>query len=192
LVLDHHKTAMNDLSGLTYALFDMSKSGAVLAWEHFFPGEEVPELFRYLQDRDLWKKELPLTEEVFCGIQSFEKDLLIWKELLEKPIAELAAIGTPILEERRTKVCEMADRFVWVVVGGYRVPAAFADWAYSDVANLLCQRYPQAPFAACWRFVNGKRKWDLRSIGDFDVSVVAKGMGGGGHRSAAGFEEELS
>jgi hypothetical protein len=37
---------------------------------------------------------------------------------------------------------------------------------------------------------DGKRQWSLRSRGDgVDVSAVAKARGGGGHRNAAGFEE---
>ena len=43
-VIDHHDTAMEQLQGLPYALFDMSKSGAELSWEYFNPGIEVPDL----------------------------------------------------------------------------------------------------------------------------------------------------
>ena len=32
VVLDHHETAMQDLDHLDYAVFDMSKSGAMLSW----------------------------------------------------------------------------------------------------------------------------------------------------------------
>ena len=31
----------------------------------------------------------------------------------------------------------------------------------------------------------------LRSVGDYDVSAIAKTFGGGGHRNAAGFEVAL-
>lgn len=40
-VIDHHATAQEALSGLAFAHFDMSKSGAVLTWEHFHK-EPVP------------------------------------------------------------------------------------------------------------------------------------------------------
>jgi len=36
---------------------------------------------------------------------------------------------------------------------------------------------------------DGKKVYSLRSVGDFDVSEVAKKYGGGGHRNAAGFQE---
>jgi nanoRNase/pAp phosphatase (c-di-AMP/oligoRNAs hydrolase) len=32
------------------------------------------------------------------------------------------------------------------------------------------------------------REFSLRSLGDFDVSEIAKEFGGGGHKNAAGFK----
>ena len=60
LVIDHHKTAQKELCDIPkkYQIFNMNKSGAVLAWEYFFPDEEVPLLFLYIQDRDIWTKKL--------------------------------------------------------------------------------------------------------------------------------------
>ncbi|MGH9333969.1 MAG: phosphohydrolase, partial [Vicinamibacteria bacterium] len=54
-VIDHHRTAEEELRGLEYAVFDNRKSAAVLSWEYFHPGEPVPELLRYVMDRDLWQ-----------------------------------------------------------------------------------------------------------------------------------------
>ena len=36
VVIDHHKTAEEDLRGLDYCHFDMTHSGAYLAWEYLF------------------------------------------------------------------------------------------------------------------------------------------------------------
>lgn len=56
-VLDHHETALEALQGAPYAKFDMSKSGALLAWEYFFPDAEVPLICLFVHDYDLheWK-----------------------------------------------------------------------------------------------------------------------------------------
>lgn len=72
VVLDHHATAEKDLAGLPFCTFDMNKSGAVLAWEYFHSGKPVPMFILYLQDRDLWKFELPLSREVSAAIGSYE------------------------------------------------------------------------------------------------------------------------
>lgn len=67
VVLDHHKTAQSKLEGLPYVTFDLTKSGALLAWEYFY-GESsdyaafqgalpVPWTCKLVNDRDLWKWE---------------------------------------------------------------------------------------------------------------------------------------
>mgnify|MGYP001565300630 CR=1 FL=1 len=62
----------------------------------------------------------------------------------------------------------------------------------SEVGNVLAERSRDAgaqPLAAVW-YRDGERgvfRVSLRSVGDFDVSVIAKAHGGGGHRNAAGF-----
>jgi oligoribonuclease NrnB/cAMP/cGMP phosphodiesterase (DHH superfamily) len=65
-IIDHHKTAIEDLREFTTlvdgrqinCIFDTSHSGAMLAWLHFFPGQEPPALIRHIEDRDLWKFDL--------------------------------------------------------------------------------------------------------------------------------------
>ena len=96
LILDHHKTAADDLAGYQvpfgnswrrhldninqdvcegcagrpYALFDMERSGAQLAWDFFHEGTKRPNLVDYVADRDLWQFRLPLSREVKCsGVQ---------------------------------------------------------------------------------------------------------------------------
>ena len=41
ILLDHHITAQQELSELPNCHFDLSKSGAVLSWEHFHAGSAV-------------------------------------------------------------------------------------------------------------------------------------------------------
>src|SRR5689334_6790 len=62
LVVDHHKTAMDECGDLPFTRFDMSHSGAMLAWLHFFPSEEPPLLIKWIEDKDLWKFVYPETK----------------------------------------------------------------------------------------------------------------------------------
>ena len=80
-VIDHHRTAEEELRGLDYAIFDNRKSGAVLSWEFFHPGKPVPEILRYVMDRDLWLHELPRSREVFAGLSSYPMDFAVWSSL---------------------------------------------------------------------------------------------------------------
>jgi len=83
LVIDHHKTAEKELAGLDFCIFDMNKSGAVLTYQYISPDQEIPKLFLYIQDRDLWKWELPSSREVSAG-QKPERVFLFDKIFREK------------------------------------------------------------------------------------------------------------
>ena len=64
MLLDHHKSAMDALKHLPYCYFDITKSGAVLAWDYLAPRLPVPKILRYVQDRDLWQNLLPRSAEI--------------------------------------------------------------------------------------------------------------------------------
>lgn len=81
MLLDHHRTALNDIGphatslspetgvkeyggGAFVGILDMDRSGAMLAWDWFHPSEPAPALVQYVQDRDLWRWELPHSREV--------------------------------------------------------------------------------------------------------------------------------
>lgn len=68
--LDHHKTAFEmwcgkyekgetftekSYQGLHYIALNDNKSGALLAWEYFHPGTEIPMLIKHIDDRDRWQ-----------------------------------------------------------------------------------------------------------------------------------------
>ena len=65
--------------------------------------------------------------------------------------------------------------------------AADTDRLASDVCAYLYERHLEAPFTAC---ITSQGAWSLRSDkkgSNTDVGAIAKSMGGGGHRNAAGF-----
>jgi nanoRNase/pAp phosphatase (c-di-AMP/oligoRNAs hydrolase) len=62
----------------------------------------------------------------------------------------------------------------------------------SELGNQLCLDYPEAEFSICYADHGDKRKFSLRSVGDFDVSAVAGIFGGGGHRNASGMAVSVS
>ncbi len=201
LVLDHHKTAQKELEGLSFAIFDMNESGASLAWKHFFPNESLPLLVKYIKDRDLWLFKEEYSHEVNAWIQSFPMMIEVCEELFQRTgfdvlsgnLAKPIEGGASILRYKETMTQTMCKQARIQVVGNYAVPVVNATTLFSEVGHELCKKYPTAPFAACYfdRILDGMRQWELRSIGDFDVSEVAKKLGGGGHKNAAGFVENL-
>lgn len=63
VLLDHRQSAADKLAGFACRCgvvhFDMNLSGAHLAWEFFFPDQDVPALVAMVEDRDLWLWHLP-------------------------------------------------------------------------------------------------------------------------------------
>ncbi len=189
-VLDHHKTAAQDLAGLDFVTIDMEKSGAMLAWEYWFPGQAAPLLLRYIQDRDLWLFQLESSAEVSAALRSYPKDFQIWNSL---SVADLAKDGIAIQRAINVQVSGHVEVATLRTVGGYLVPVVNATCYQSEIGEQLNVRYPDNPFAACYfDRADGRRQWSLRSKGDFDVSEVAQRFGGGGHRNAAGYVEAIA
>ena len=200
-VIDHHKTAKDDLESLQpcppnlEVIFDMEKSGAVLAWEEFMDFG-VPLFLKYIEDRDLWRKALEYHEEVTAWIQSYPRTFDTYDMLnsllgTEFDLDWIEGEGSAILRYKTQKVAEIAKHVRLQSLGGYdKIPVVNCPYNFSsDTVHALLQQYPDAPFAAYW-FVRGDgvTQWGLRSRKDFDCSVVAKKFGGGGHPQAAGFE----
>lgn len=191
VVLDHHKTAEQDLGDLPFATFDMEKSGAMLAWEYFFRTESPPPVLRHIEDRDLWRFALSGTMEISSALRSYPQtfpqwDLLMWKT------AHLMGEGFAILRAIEVQVDRMvASQVQMLRVGPHIVPVVNTSSYQSEVGERLCEIDLDKPFSATYMDRgDGKRVWSLRSRGGgdgFDVGALAKSLGGGGHHNAAGF-----
>ena len=64
LILDHHKSALENLNGHPNCFFDMNRSGAGIAWDYFHPNVPRPDFINYIEDQDLWRFSLPDSEYV--------------------------------------------------------------------------------------------------------------------------------
>lgn len=207
VVLDHHKTAAEALDGLHQpesgidVWFDMTKSGGRLAWEWFTsqgydlptPNQpRAPWLVDYTEDRDLWRHALEGSQEINAALRSYPLDFELWDQFEQKePRGTLFYEGAAIRRRERQIVEEHIRHARRRNVGGIDVPTVNATVLFSEIAGELAKG---EPYAACYfdRF-DGKRQWSLRSDPDgWDVSVVAKMYGGGGHKHASGFEEPAS
>lgn len=190
LILDHHKTAEEDLANLpkkARTVFDMNRSGAMIAWDHYFPGKQAPALFDFIQDRDLWQFKYPLTREVTAACYSYPLDFDTFMNLTYRGIHELFCEGHAILRKHQADVTALiAATRRRLSIGGHDVPVANVPYMYaSDVGHELAQG---EPFSATYYDDADGRRFSLRSTPEgLDVSAIAKRLGGGGHRNAAGF-----
>jgi oligoribonuclease NrnB/cAMP/cGMP phosphodiesterase (DHH superfamily) len=205
LVIDHHKTAEKELKDISdkNKIFDMKKSGAVLTWEYFFPDQQVPLLLLYIQDRDIWIKEMKNTDAVAVALQDMDKDIRkieTWKYYLkDSNIPELMNKGLSVLQHQK-KVLDKLEKSsyldTWnIIVDGefreFKVAVSNSATLQSDLGSRLLSESPKfkydADFAAIYYFNGTKTIFSLRSCNHKqDISIIVKLFGGGGHRNAGG------
>lgn len=212
LVIDHHKTAAEDLSGLhkpppgfgiwtsaawsgnlsqsvrLCALFDMTRSGAGLTWDYLTDGLMRYPFLDYIEDRDLWRKQLPDGDLFTIALRSYPQEFDIWDGLVAAGPGPLIAEGRSIQRYYRLRVEELKRSAYKSQICSYGCWIANAPYfAASEVAGELCER-SGGFFGACYfEIEKGRWQYSLRSRGDFDVSQIARIFGGGGHKNAAGF-----
>ena len=203
VVLDHHvssraryerdpELAREVRAGGHLVRFDLEHSGAVLAWQHFHPGEPVPGLLRYVEDQDLWRWKLPRSEEVTAAVASHPRQFEAWDALASTSVEKLADEGIALVRANHTEVERALHQSHPVWLGKRRIEAVNAQHLRSWIGHELAKR---ASFGRAWglvyRLLGDRVDASLYSIGDDDVSAVAAEWGGGGHRNAAGFSVPL-
>lgn len=197
VVLDHHKTAQADLAGLAYCTFDMNRSGALLAWAHFFPNEPTaPTLLLYIQDRDLWRWTLPDSKEISAALAHYGchrnfRNLIPFDQG-QDPRTTLVSVGRIVLEAQRQQVEQIAVHAAPITIDGHKGLAVNSPILQSEIGEALAIK--SGTFGAVWYYDEAKTciRVSLRSRNDFDVSVIAKARGGGGHAQAAGYKKPIS
>jgi len=193
IVIDHHKSAEESVKMAHEYVYEMDHSGAVLAWQYFYPNLSVPWLLRYIEDRDIWKLELPDTFAMGLMLDTFNKNFETWGELAEELEDEDARRKYieqgRLIQKYENKIIEdiINSNKEIVVFEGHEIYAVNAPHFFaSQMGNFLCKEKP--PFAVVWQWSNNKISVSLRSDGSVDVSEIAKKYGGGGHKGAAGFK----
>jgi oligoribonuclease NrnB/cAMP/cGMP phosphodiesterase (DHH superfamily) len=181
--------------GLVATVFDMSRSGAGIAWDFFNPLTPRPEFINYLEDRDLWRQKLPGGDQFTIALRSYPQDFKVW-DRLARNVDDLIKEGHSIHRYYRLRVDELkrAAKVCQIVVysDDWKAPrtvkcriANAPYFAASEVAGELAT--DDVDFGACYFESEKGWQYSLRSRTDFDVSEVALAFGGGGHKAAAGF-----
>lgn len=216
LVLDHHKTAAEDLSvfrvcpGKQYdiagmaqsameaqdlpieVVFDMDRSGAQITWDFFNRLTSRPPLVDYVGDRDLWRFALPRSREVSAFVFAHEYTFQNWDTLdvlTRGSLMAVADMGAAIEKKHHKDVAELVNVTRRTMrIGGMDMPVANIPYTLTSDAGNLMAKHDQGVAACYWDTPNG-RVFSLRSTeAGPDVSAIAKVYGGGGHKNAAGFQ----
>lgn len=195
-VIDHHLSNRDVVQHASRFLFDLHHSGAVLAWQYFFPHKTVPWLLRYLQEMDLWKFRLPNTMEIITWLGLFPFEFKAWDTLVksvEKTVfrKRVIAEGKLLLKYEDRLITRILKYAQEVQFRGYRARAVNSPQFQSQIGHLLIDK--KHPVGIVWSVASDGIKFSLRSNGKVDVSRLAKQFpGGGGHKRAAGFSLPLN
>lgn len=218
VILDHHKTAREDLEPFLFeesspgaigpadmfdmlrdldelrrppivALFDMERSGAGMAWDFCHGPQSRPKLVNLVEDRDLWRFYFgDESKHLHLALSSGPIDFARWDRLASYPYDEIRT-GEAIAGYRDSLIDEIVERAKFLPIDGRMAITVDCPYALvSDVGDRLLYLFPHH-FAAM--IVRGEHTitYSLRSR-DYraDVSEIARKFGGGGHRNAAGFK----
>jgi oligoribonuclease NrnB/cAMP/cGMP phosphodiesterase (DHH superfamily) len=198
VILDHHKTAMDDLTNYPNAIFDLSRCAAEITWDYFFPCQPRPWFIQHIRDRDLWLWEDPNSK--FFG-SAFFNDGLRFEVLdaylgLDLPgVQALYQRGKTLIEFDQHKVQILCSHAEPVTFEGHDAWLVNTPLYTSEVGNELIKTKnvdvavivsyilaDKVTGQSCWRV--SLRRGDKSTI---DLSAYAKKYGGGGHPAACGF-----
>lgn len=229
LMLDHHSTARkawqtelgDDTGGLSqfshpdYPLtvaFDLAKSGARLAWEHFHPGTPVPLALLHIEDQDLWIFSIPNTAAFCRALRLQPWEFKTWDKLIQASntpestsYQTLCTEGTAIAQFTHVEVQRLLGSDLVIPVSLPLPPGASQAGAKdcldglginasnlfaSELGHHLAQR--SGTFGLIWHLgAGGRVKVSLRAENQVNVAMIAEQYGGGGHPNAAGFSLSL-
>jgi oligoribonuclease NrnB/cAMP/cGMP phosphodiesterase (DHH superfamily) len=200
LWLDHHKSAIEEMepflrdldfirAAKIHVVLDQERSGAMITWDHFFKSQDPPQLLKHIQDRDLWKFELPNTEVIQAALFSYSYNFDVWNTLMMDLhfIEELRKDGLAIGRKHHKDIDELLKvTRRRMIIGSHDVPVANLPYTMSSDAGHVMAKGER--FASCYWDTPKGRVFSLRSAPDgLDVAEVAQKYGGGGHKHASGF-----
>lgn len=199
-------------------VLDNNQSGALIAWGKYNPGYDTPFIIKCIDDRDRWQFRIEQSRALHAGLLaerpwSFEQWMgythlvhdggasglvtkgraLLASDKLQRDSIRESARGCHIVPALIDSVESYQNPWVWGTDNTCYAEglAVNAPVQMSEIGNELAQK--SGTYGLVWYMgSNGKAKCSFRSIGDYDVSQIAKLYGGGGHKNAAGCEVEMS
>jgi oligoribonuclease NrnB/cAMP/cGMP phosphodiesterase (DHH superfamily) len=204
IILDHHKTAYDNLKNIEKTcnnikfIFDSERSGAQIAWDYVYNNEPRPMFIDYIADRDLWKWEMNNSKNINSGMyyKGYTKSLesmynLYISELTNKyTYTALNKTGSVVNNTilSRCKLIAKNSTLVWFHDIRTRVTTAECS-IVSDLADYVLQSLADCDILLNYNYyINEGWRISLRSNTVDLTHIVKKYENGGGHPAAANFK----
>jgi oligoribonuclease NrnB/cAMP/cGMP phosphodiesterase (DHH superfamily) len=207
--IDHHISAIKDLSGLGFMLQgirDPQFAACELTWKHLFPDEQMPEIVHLLGRYDCFGHKGTDEEQKVLEFQYGAREAIsnpedafyyLTHEDGEQTFAAYITNVDRILESGRaiykylcTEAKQIYARKFDLFYGSYRF-GCVNECRFNPVNFGIDYHKDGYDGFACFHYQYGKWIYSLyNDNGLVDCSEIAKAMGGGGHKGAAGFQTE--
>ena len=206
MLLDHHKSALW-LDEYCWACIDTNECGATLMYNHNVCYDEsvakmLNEFCNTVKDHDLWLWEEKGNQNAniynesmrILGIQEYvlrTANNITDGNYIISSDDERDALN--MIAEKDKYVEEHSDNYFKdsVTIAGreYQVAFTFASKYVSELGNAICNKHDDIDICAIICTHRGEYGTvELRATkDDVDLAPIAKGLGGGGHKHAAGF-----
>jgi len=192
-VLDHHQTAIDNLAqgdsaGHYGAILDADRSGAGITWDFFHIGEDRPDIVNYVEDRDLWRFDLPQSREVNAYIRTQPYEIGVWEDINQLlSVDQMADVGRGVLLHIDAYCRAAAGHAYWCEMGDRTFPIVNITYeSCSEVANYMLDHFGTDMAGYFFQRGDGAWQYGFRSRNGVTVNDFAESFGGGGHPQASG------
>lgn len=202
--IDHHASAIEEEQEVStgYTLMGLRETGVgacELTWRFLHGDKPLPEAVRLLSQYDVWNLDDSRVEKFQYGMRcrgSTEPTAQLWSDLFSLPrvaaldVNSIIRDGAAVLTYRDQQNREYCHRYAFETrFMGYRVIAVNKGMAGSTLFNSVYDENRHDLMITFVWLPEGKWTISLYSTKpNVDVSVIAKGLGGGGHKGSAGFQ----
>ncbi len=186
-LLDHHRSAFEELGDLPCATFDLNLSGTGLAWRDVHGDVPFPKLVECIQDRDLHRNDVVGGDQVLHVLDAQPYAFEAWDALSKRVDADFEGVrqeGVFMHRKFQSLTRRLMDHATPIELGGRRGLAVNAPMEFaSEVGSALAEK---AEFGFTWYLDAVGRVHGSWRSGKIDVIPLAKLYGGGGHPHASG------
>ncbi|XP_057446725.1 uncharacterized protein LOC130738649 [Lotus japonicus] len=235
IVLDHHKTALESLGSESslgenvIKVIDMERSGATIAFDYFKEKllspddddgvvvsqpsvldefERVRQLFKYIEDGDLWRWRLQKSKAFSSGLKDLNIEFnaqinpSVFDQLLSLDLDSVISQGVVSISHKQKLIDDCLSKSYEIALGngayGHCL-AVDADTALSQLRSELGHQLATKSQKLKLRGIGAvvykvpelendqKLKISLRSVDNEDTTPISQEFGGGGHRNASSF-----
>eukprot|EP00871_Galdieria_phlegrea_P002244 jgi/Galph1/301/GphlegSOOS_G5084.1 len=205
LVLEYERSgcglAWEYFSSLSEKVFQVNLIEDPLLAEEFF------NVLKAIQDGDLWLWKEATSKYIVTGLSStnheydYTRNPMIFSQLLNLRVEDLLAVGKASIQGTSAVIKREVEKSFFI--SPFPTTKFLAVEVDSNVAKIrselgnnlatLSAELSLAPVGAIiyresdWEVNSANVKVSLRSLGDFDTTVISEHFGGGGHRNASAF-----